>query len=186
MKKIILAVVLGVILAGSYAFALTEGKEYFVNTALHAVRGDEIYWINYTDKSTLIPAGDKVKITAISGHIIKFEHRGKEYNFAFTDKGNSGNTEIYSKFFTEKNIKAEIDAYPDKIKGSVKRGVAEKGMTKEQMLRAVGCPATVNGQKAFNMSLKDIMESDDWIYYFNRFNRWQAIFKDGILVNIKN
>ena len=186
MKRALLLAAMIFILTANFAFALSEGKEYFVKTALHAVRGDEIYWVNYTDKSILIGTGEKVLITSISGHKIKFELGGKTYSFAFTEKGNSGTDELYNKFFTERDIKDETAKYPADIKDKIKRGVAEKGMTKEQVLRAVGCPALAGNQKTYNLTLKEIMASDRWIYYFNRFNRWQAEFKDGRLVDIKN
>lgn len=189
MKKIVLSFVVFIFLFIGQTFALEVGNEYFIRTALHAVRGNEIYWVNYSDtaKAILIKAGEKVKITKIDGHIIKFDFNGKAYSFAFTEKGNTGSDEIYSKFFTKENIKAKIGAYPDDIKSKIRRGIAEKGMTKEQMLLAVGCPAVINGgQKTFNLTLKEILASDTWIYYYNRFNRWQAEFNNDKLTAIKN
>lgn len=187
MKKVICAAALMIILTAKLAFGLTEGNEYFVNTALHVVDGDEIYWVNHTAKSVLIKAGTRVKIKAITGHKIAFELKGKKYNFAFTEKGTQGSDEFYSKFFTEKDINSEIDAYPEDIKGNIKKGKAEKGMTKEQVLRAVGCPAIIEDrQKTFDLTLKEIMESDKWIFYYTKFNRWQVEFKDGKLVDIKD
>ncbi|MBI5026552.1 MAG: hypothetical protein HZC12_07485 [Nitrospirae bacterium] len=189
MKK--LFVVIGVLFLGliNNAYAMEIGKSYYLKTALHAVRGDEIYWVNYNDtaKTILLKAGEKVTITEIDRHIIKFDLNGKIYNFAFTEKGNSGSEEIYSKFFTTENINKKIEGYPDDIKSKIRRGIAEKGMTKEQMLLAVGCPAIVDNQKTFNLGLKEIMSSDKWIYYYNRFNRWQAVFgRDGKLISIQN
>ncbi|MBI5409840.1 MAG: hypothetical protein HZA14_10785 [Nitrospirae bacterium] len=175
--------------AGSaYAIELETDKEYYVRTALHAVRGDEIYWTNFTDtaKSILIKAGEKVKITSISGHLIKFDLNGKTYNFAFTEKGSTGDKEIYGKFFTTEDINKKTEKYPEDIQSKIRRGIADKGMSKEQVLLAVGCPAVIDKQKTFTLILKDIMSSDKWIYYFNRFNRWQAVFKDDKLVEILN
>lgn len=189
MRKLLLAVLLLLLtVSAGFALELEAGKDYFVRTALHAVRGDEIYWVNYTDtaKTILIPSGDKVTITEIDEHIIKLEHQGKSYNFAFTEKRNKGTGELYAKFFTADDVASKIRKYPEDIRSKIKRGIAEKGMTKEQLLFAVGCPAVVDGQKTFNLSLKEIMSSDKWIYYFNRFNRWQAVFKDGRLVDILN
>jgi hypothetical protein len=145
--------------------------------------------VNYTDtaKTIMIKAGEKVKITEISWHIIKFDLNGKTYNFAFTEKGNAGSDDIYSKFFTDEDINAKIEKYPEDIKSKAKRGIAEKGMTKEQVLSAVGVPAIIDGQnKTFNLTLKEIMVSDKWIFYFNRFNRWQVEFIDNKVSDIKN
>lgn len=188
-RRLVPAVLLLLCATGAvYAVELEVGKEYNVRSALHAVRKDEIYWVNYTDtaKTILIPAGDKVRITEIDRHLIKFEHNGKDYNFAFTEKGNSGSPELYAKFFTREDMSAKLNKLPEELRGKIKRGVAEKGMTKEQMLLAVGCPAVVDNQKTFTLTLKDILSSDKWIYYFNRFNRWQAVFKDGKVVDILN
>ncbi|MBI3398663.1 MAG: hypothetical protein HY265_07065 [Deltaproteobacteria bacterium] len=98
---------------------------------LHAVRSNAIYWVNYGDtaKSILIKAGETVKITRVEGYIIKFELTRKAYNSAFTEKGNTGSDELYSKFFTTENINAD------------------------------------------NLTLKEILASDNWIYYYNKFNR---------------
>lgn len=187
MKKTFLFLVFFTIIMVGKSFALDVGKEYFVKTALHAVRGDEIYWVNYTDKCILIPAGEKVKITYVRDHIIKFDLNGKTYNFAFTEKGNAGSDEIYSKFFTAEDVNVKIEKYPEDIKSKAKRGIAEKGMTKEQILSAVGVPAIIDGQnKTFNLTLKEIMASDKWIFYFNRFNRWQVEFIDNKVSDIKN
>lgn len=168
--------------------ALETGKDYYVRTALHAVRGDDIYWVNYMDpaKTILIKTGEKVKITGIEEHIIKFDLNGKTYNFAFTEKGNSGTNEIYEKFFTKEDINEKIARYPENIRSKIQRGLAEKGMTKETVLFSIGCPAVIDGQKTFSLTMKEIMSSDTWIYYYNRFNRWQATFRDGKLVDIQN
>lgn len=188
MKGIKLFFTFLVILLMGQAFAIEVGKDYFVRSALHAVRGDEIYWVNYNDpaKTILIKAGEKVKITEIARHTIKFDLNGKTYNFAFTEKGNTGSDDIYAKFFTADDINIQIGKYPEAIKSKIARGVVEKGMTKEQVLLAAGCPAIVDAQKTFNLTLKEIMVSDKWIFYYNRFNRWLVEFTDGKVSDIKN
>lgn len=169
-----------------FAVELETGKEYFLRTALHAVRGDEIYWVNYTDKSEHIRAGEKVLITEITGHVIKFKYRDKEYNFAFTEKRGQGSPELYAKFFTKENIAMRIEKYGEAMKSKIGRGKVENGMTKEQVLFAVGCPAVVDKSKTYNFTLKEIISSDLWIYYFNRFNRWAVQFANGKVVSINN
>jgi hypothetical protein len=93
MKTLITALLSVVMLIGmtadsALAVELEAGKEYYVKTALHAVRGNEIYWVNYTDsaKTLLIKAGEKVRITRLDRHIINFDLNGRASNFAFTEK----------------------------------------------------------------------------------------------------
>lgn len=186
MKKIFLLFAFFLVFLADKASALDVGKEYFVRTTLHVVRGDEIYWINYTDKSVPIKAGEKVRITGIDGHLIRFDWKGREYNFAFTEKGWAGDAGLYAKFFTETDVNKEIQKHSQDIQDKISRGRVENGMTKDQVLLAVGCPAVVDRAKTYNLSLKEIISSDLWIYYFNRFNRWAVTFADGKVVSIRN
>lgn len=60
-------------------------------------------------------------------------------------------------------------------------------MTKEQILIAVGVPAIIEGnQKTFNLTLKEVMASNTWIFFYNRFNKWQIRFNNGIASAIDN
>ncbi len=40
--------------------------------------------------------------------------------------------------------------------------------------------------RTFSFTLKEIMSSEKWIFYFNRFNRWLFEFADGKGITIKN
>ena len=176
------------LLAAGTASALEVGAEYYVRTALHAVRGNEVYWVNYMAPNKTIPirAGEKVRILDIGERTVQFEHRGKTYHFAVTHKGHTASDALYAKYFTKEDVNQKIAAYPKRIRDNIRMGRVERGMTKEQVLLAVGCPAMVDGQRTFNMTLEEILASDTWIFYYNRFNRWQVTFADGKVVSIGN
>ena len=168
--------------------ALVPGQEYFVKTALHVIRGDEIYWVNYMSprKTQLIRAGERVTITKIEDQVIEFDFEGKTYHFEFTRDGYDEPVKLYNKFFTPVDINRMIDRLPEELQNKIRNGKVERGMTKDQVLLAVGCPAIVDRRKTHNMTLEEILSSDTWIYYYTRFNRWQARFYKNKLVSIRN
>ena len=190
MKRVAFGMVLIVMLltaSSVLAIDVMAGKDYFLRTPLYAAedKDNQIDWINYSDISEKLKAGEKVNIIEVNGHMIKFLLNKKVFNFAFTKKGLVGTPGIYDKYFTAGDIKEEAAKYSDRIRNNIAIGRVELGMTKEQVLLAAGCPAVAGERKTYNLSLDDIMQSDSWIYYRSRLKKMFLKFADGKVASVE-
>ena len=170
-----------------FAIDVMVGKDYFLRTPLYAAedKDNQIDWINYSDVSEKLKAGETITIIEVKGHMIKFLLNKKVFNFAFTKKGLAGTSGIYDKYFVTGNIKEEVAKYSDQIRNNITIGRVELGMTKGQVLLAAGCPAVAGERKTYNLSLDDIMQSDSWIYYRSRLKKMFLKFADGRVASVE-
>ncbi len=156
------------------------GESYHVLTALHVVRKSEVYWVNYTRGEQKIPAGAKVTVNSIDNKRIDFAWMGKVYRFDY--KNNDAGApvdEMLAKFFSKEDPTPKIKAMSEKAQAQISRGAAEGGMTKWQVLYSIGVPAYAGQSKTFNLQIKDVMNADQWIYHYNKFNRFTIRFANG-------
>ena len=77
LKSIVVLTVLFVLDPSAWAApSFKAGESYHVLTALHVVRKDEVYWVNYTRGEQKIPAGAKVTVNSIDNKRIDFAWMG--------------------------------------------------------------------------------------------------------------
>ncbi len=190
MKRVAFGMVLiAMLLTASSVLAIDVmvGEDYFLRTPLYAAedKDNQIDWINYSDVSEKLKAGERITIIEVKGHTIKFLLNKKVFNFAFTKKGLGGTSGIYDKYFTAEDIKEEVAKYSDQIRNNIAIGRVELGMTKEQVLLAAGCPAVAGERKTYNLSLDDIMQSNNWLYYRSRLKKMFLKFADGKVESVE-
>lgn len=190
MKRVAFGIVLIVILLAAQsvlAIDVMVGKDYFLRTPLYAAedKDNQIDWINYSDVSEKLKAGETVTIIEVKGHVIKFLLNKKVFSFAFTKKGLVGTSGIYDKYFMTGDIKEEVAKYSEQIRNNIAIGRVELGMTKEQVLLSAGCPAIAGELKTYNLSLDDIMQSDSWIYYRSRLKKLFVKFADRKVTSVE-
>ncbi|HMK60001.1 MAG TPA: hypothetical protein VK452_02510 [Dissulfurispiraceae bacterium] len=169
------------------AIDLIAGKEYFLRTPLYAAKDKDNYinWVNYSDAAEKLHAGGKVTVTEINGHAIKFVMNNKMYLFEYEQKGHVGSPGIYDKYFTAANIREDMQRYDEHIRTNISLGKIELGMTKEEVLLAVGCPPIADIKKTYDLSLQDILHADSWIYYRSRLKKLLLNFAAGKVISIE-
>jgi len=190
MKKVMFWIVAtGMLLSVCRAFAieLATGKDYFLRTPLYAAKDkdNQINWINYSDVAEKLRAGEKVTIIEIKGNVVKFLLNNKLFTFEFTQKGLAGTPGVYDKYFTAADVPEEMQRYSEHIRNNISMSRVELGMTKESVLLAAGCPPIAGSKKTYNMSLQDIMQTDNWIYYRSRLKKVLVKFADGKVTSVE-
>lgn len=181
LKVVVAVVALSALDSSAWAApSFKAGESYNVLTALHVVRKNEVYWVNYTRGEQKIPAGAKVTVNSIDNKRVDFTWMGKVYRFDY--KNNDAGApvdEMLAKFFSKEDPTPKIKAMSEKAQAQISRGAAEGGMTKWQVLYSIGVPAYAGQSKTFNLRLKDVMDADQWIYHYNKFNRFTIRFVNG-------
>jgi hypothetical protein len=141
MKKIaILATTFGIALAGASAAA--EGKpEGYTCCNLHHDKD----WISDANWRNLpmIPAGAKIKVLDYGMNRVHVEIDGKPMRIG-QDYGRREETleKFAAKLVVRNNPRGRIDRYPDKLRAAIRQGRVIPGMTREQVIVAVGYPPT--------------------------------------------
>lgn len=151
------------------------GEEYYLRAALHADK-NKITWENPLS-GALIPAGEKVTLVEMQRHIVRFTNKGKEYVFAYHG-AKAPNDYMLSKFFTREDPGSTIASYSDDVKMFIAKGKASTGMTKAQVLYAMGVPSAIDKTKTYNQTLDDVLRSNLWVY--------KKGFMDRIFIKFSN
>ncbi len=169
------------------AIDLRPGQYYFLKSPLFAAKDndDKLYWVNYSDVADKLKAGEKVTIIELKENYIAFMLHSKKYFFFYIQKGLTGMSAIYDKYFTKEDIGKEIAKFDERIKTDIKIGKIEPGMTKKQVLYAAGCPAVIDSRKTYDLTFRDVMASDTWTFYRSRFNKWSVQFANGKVQSVQ-
>ncbi len=137
------------------------GSEYYLRSALHAHK-NKITWENPLS-DTLIPAGEKVTLVEMQYNTVRFTSKGREYLFAYHG-AKVPNDYMLSKFFTREDPAPTIASYTDDVRTFIAKGKAATGMTKEQVLYAMGVPSAIDKLKTYDRTLDDVLRSNMWVY----------------------
>lgn len=190
MKRMIALFVFIVSVLGAtavFAVDLRPGQDYFLRSPLYAAKDkdDKLYWVNYSEVSDKLKAGEKVTVIELKENFIAFMLHGKKYFFFFTQKGLTGMSAIYDKYFTKEDVGKEIAKFDEKIRANIILGKVEPGMTKKQVLFAAGCPPVIDERKTYDLPLENVMSSDVWTYYRSRFDKWSVQFANGKVTSVQ-
>jgi len=189
MKKIILLVLCMAIVTVVSSFPLLmSNAEIFKGEALFTrsnlkTSGRVIFFHNMSSFKGFIPAGMAVTITAVGRNFIKFKvlESGKTYVIKEPSK-------YYAKYFAENLGEIGLERMNEETKKNIRNMSAEKGMTKEEVFTAKGCPAYIAyGEKSMHRSLDQIMNSDTWFYNVDSRARESIVtFENGVVSNVQN
>ncbi len=145
------------------------------------VKGDTIFWHNMSGFKDMIPAGTEIKVSQFSGKAVIFSvpEKGKSYRLL-------AETGYYDKYFVKNKQNIGFDRISSDILGKIKNKEIAKGMTKEEVFIAKGCPAYIGwGEESMRRNLEDIMKSDTWYYMRDsRRHECSVKFKNGVVDSI--
>ena len=157
------------------------GQKLFTRANLKA-KGKVIVFHNISAAKGFIPVGTAVIIEKVGKEKIKFRlAEGGERYVLITLPGH------YDRYFVKSAEEIGLKGISDKIKGNIQNMTIAKGMTKEEVYIARGCPGFIgHGEKSWFYTLDQIMESDSWHYYYNSRKLEMIVkFENGVVVEIE-
>lgn len=122
-------------------------------------------------KGTLIPFGTEVKILSMTNSEIVFQANGKTFKLNYDEGRTMMPIEDFAKqlFTTSVAVETAAGVSPSAFE-KMRRGIIEKGMTKQNVITAYGPPSKIRTPNQL---------SDSWIYWVDRVKSKRVIFKDG-------
>ena len=137
--------------------------------------GSWISDINYDESGkTVVPAGTPVKVLGYGHYRVKVEIAGKKQAI-----GNDYSRDLALPVFAKRYVVADnpadkLSQYPEKIRNAITSSRLVKGMTREQVLMAVGYPVS---------SENPHLEDKVWRYWLSSFAEFRVKFDDQQLVS---
>ena len=163
MKAGIAIAALGAAMAApSFAQALLEG---YTCCNLHYA-DDWISDANWTG-SPMIPAGARIKVTSYGwNNRAHVEIDGKPFRLGHDYGRNEEKLEQFvAKWVVADDPRRKIERYPEKVRTAIFNGKVIEGMTREQVIIAVGYPPTHQTRT---------LDANVWNHWFNRFSRFEV------------
>jgi hypothetical protein len=169
-RKIALFSLSVLLLAGCVSLKEAEiewGQTVFNRVSLRTAKGNTIYYSNRYYGGILIPAGTECAINDVTASAIKFTANGDEYVLRqwLIGKSKENVKASFEKFFVEDARTIGLDKINTKFRESISLGIAEVGMTKQEVLLSIGYP-TYLGRKhrTHKESRERILAHSDWYY----------------------
>lgn len=167
MKKILLA---SLIILLAFLFSPAEGlagDTYYARCNLKVVKGSVISWVNWQSTRDIIPVGTKLEVDYKGGKKARLTDpkTGREYTIILGARGE----EYLEKFVIKRQTSTK--GFSSSVKEEIERGLANMGMTKEQVYIAMGPPANAGYKNTNTMTYDDIMNTKLWVYKRRRFSK---------------
>ena len=160
------------------------GQTVYNRVGLRVLEKNVIWYMNYYHTGTLIPVGSECTINSISRGKIKFTVQGKGYKLVewLIDGDASNLDQSFAKYFVKGKKEVGLDNVNPQFYDSVISGYDEVGMSKEEILMALGYPAYLGIRDPTTLHTREyILKQNDWYYMKSRFNRVLLIFRAGKL-----
>jgi len=140
--------------------------------------GSWISDINYADEGKkIISAGTPLTMNGYGKNRVNVVIDGRKQSIG-NDYSRSISLEAFAKrYIVSEDPLAKLKTYPKKIQDAIGNARLTKGMTREQVLMAVGYPVSDE-----NPNLDD----KTWRYWLNSWSEFNAVFDDkGILIKVE-
>ena len=125
-------------------------------------------WINDGNYAQLpmIPAGSPIKVISYGSNRAQVEIEGKPYRLGH-DYGREQETleQWVRKLVVDQDPKVKLAAYPPAVRKAIQNGQIMVGMTKEQVIMAVGYPLTNENPR---------LDAPLWRYWWSSFGEYQV------------
>ena len=126
--------------------------------------GSWISDINYEEShKTLIPVGTPLKVTGYGRYRVRIEIDGKRQALGNDYSRTLSNEKFMERYVVKDDPRVKIATYPPKIQQAIKAAKVTPGMTREQVVMAVGWPVTSENPD-YNARLWRM-----WLWSFNEF-----------------
>lgn len=162
------------------------GKKVFNRVNLRTLEENIILSSNRYYGGIFIIAGTECLIKGISKKKIIFYAGGREYALVnwLGDPGEGDVWLFFSKFFVEDRNKIGLESITPVFAESIRSGIAEINMTKEEILMSLGYPAYLGRDPTYKFSRQFILYQNDWYYLTDRKTRVLLKFKGEKLYRI--
>ncbi len=126
--------------------------------------------INYRGGGlTMIPAGTPVKVTGQGRWRVLVQIDGKAQALGNDYSRTIGLDEFARRLVVAEDPRPKIAAAPPKVREAIQAGKITKGMTREQVIMAIGHPIT---------SYNDKLDAPLWRYWLDRSSEYQVFWGD--------
>lgn len=120
--------------------------------------------------SPMIPAGAPIKVLSWGSNRAAVEIEGKALRIGHDYGRKDESLETYvGRLVVKNNPRAKIDRYPEKVRAAIKAGKPATGMTREQVIMAVGYPATHQTRS---------LDANVWHHWTSRTKRYEIHWND--------
>jgi hypothetical protein len=131
--------------------------------------GSWISDINYLAGKQLIPAGTPVKITGYGRQRVLVEIGGKPLAIG-NDYSRSLTLEAFAqRYVVDADPVRRVETFPPRVREAIQAGRVMRGMTREQVLMAIGYPIT---------SYTAQLDAHLWRYWISRSGEYQVFWSD--------
>lgn len=139
--------------------------------------GSWISDINYAGGGLrLLPAGTPVTITGYGRHRVRVEIDGQRQALGNDYSRDLSRAEFARRYVLEEDPRERLQTAPEKIQQAIRQARATPGMSREQVIMALGYPVT---------SENPDLDFDLWRYWRDSFAEFQIHFdQDGHVVDI--
>jgi hypothetical protein len=162
------------------------GQKVFNRINFRTLEKNIILSSNHYYGGIFIPAGTECLIRGMSKKKIVFYAGGREYTLVnWLGNPSEGDPWLFfSKFFVEDRSKIGLESVNPVFSESVRSGIAEIHMTKEEILMSLGYPAYLGRDPTYNFSRAFILSQNDWYYLTDQKTRVLLKFKGEKLYRI--
>jgi hypothetical protein len=135
-------------------------------------------WISDSNLAQLpfIPAGTPIKVLKIDGYRANVDVEGKAYRLGH-DYGRAEETteQWVNKMVVLEDPKVKMAKFPPAVRNAIAKGQLMKGMTKEQVIMAVGHPQTNENPR---------LDGPYWRYWWSSFGPYYVYWAKGSVSKI--
>ena len=164
-----------------------EGHRAYNRVSLRVWKGNEIWFTNLYHIGEFIPAGTECTINKITKGSVRFTAQGKEYRikeWLINDNSDIIDSS-FEKYFVKEKEQIGFDNVSQDFLDSIKRGLDQVGMTKEEVLMCLGYPSHLGLKDPTTQYTREyILKHDEWYYLKSRYGKVTLIFQEGKLVRI--
>lgn len=133
--------------------------------------GDWISDINYTDSGQqLVPLGSPTRVTGYGRHRVLVTIDGKRQAIGNDYSRDIGLEAFAKRYVVSEDPRVKLAAYPAKLRESIQAARVSRGMTREQVLMAVGYPVSSENPR---------LDATTWRYWVSSFSEFQVVFDDA-------
>ena len=143
------------------------GDTVYNRVSLRTAKGNIIYDSNRYYGGILIPAGTECTINDVTARAIQFTANGDEYVLRqwLIGRGKENVTASFGKFFVTNAGTIGLDKINVKFRESISLGIAEVGMTKQEVLLSMGYPSYLGRKHRTHKETRErILAHNDWYY----------------------
>jgi hypothetical protein len=166
---------------------IERGQTFYNRVNLKTYEENKIWYSNYYQGGILIPAGTQCTIVDVTKKGITFTVQNKVYYLGrwLSEKNPDVGRVSFKKYFVADRAMVGLDKINPLFSDSVLSGIAETGMSKDEVLLCLGYPAYLVGKEPANGFDRDfIMSQNDWYYLKDGDKQVLLRFKGNTLFRI--